>query len=508
MQAPCETSKFAHPLPIDGTFGTSVSLIGDRLLVGTPTAVFDPGRVFVFEHVEGGWGFAQTLDAPDGESGDEFGWAVAAGQEFALVGRRTDGTLGSQGSVYAFTRSPEGEWLQTQKIMIADAGVWAFGWSIAMEGNRAAIGAKGAASLGNKGRVFIFEREAGIWVQKAKIAPSIDNLGDWFGASVDLDGDRLVVGAPKNGTGRAYVFDRQPDGTWVEQALFVPTIVTPTGDEYGTSVAVDGDTVMVGAIGHDDPYFHGGAVYAYERTETGWVHTQKLSTFTLGTLPRFGQSLALDGDELLIGAPSNHEVLSGAGAIYLFRRQAGVWSEVAKIFGSDPAVSAHFGHSLARDGDQLAIGAPAESTTFPGKVHLSSFSGGAHLDGSASTLSNIDGGVQTLQLGACPSHAGDFYLLVGSVSGTEPSIPLGQVTVPLVADTYLLYTVANPNSALLPGSLGVLDPWGRAVTSFVLPANTSAALTGLTAHHAYVVLDATTFAVELASNPVPVLLGP
>jgi hypothetical protein len=507
-QAPCETAKLEHPLPLDGTFGSSVSLSGDRLVVGTPTAFLDPGRAFLYRRDAAGWTLDATLAAPDGESGDLFGRAVAVEEGYALVARQDDGILGAQGSVYAFTRSPEGQWLQTQKITIADAGVWAFGWSISMEGNRAAIGAKGAAALGDKGRVFIFELEGGLWVQKAKIAPSIDNLGDWFGASVDLDGDRLAVGAPKNGTGRAYVFDRQNDGTWVEQALFVPTVVSPTGDEYGTSVAVDGDTVMVGSIGHDDPYLNGGAVYVYEKSELGWQHTQKLSTLTIGTLPRFGYSLSLDGDELLVGSPTNHLVMGSAGAVYLFRRSGGLWTEQQILFGSEPAVSAHFGWSLSRDGEQLAVGAVASSTPFPGKVHLLSFAGGAHLDGNSSTLSNLSGGVQTLQLGACPSHAGDFYLLVGSVSGTDPALPVGPVTVPLVADAYLAYTLANPNCALLPGSLGVLDAWGRAVTSFVLPAGTDPALTGLTAHHAYVVFDSTTFAVELASNPVPVSLAP
>jgi hypothetical protein len=507
-QGPCETSKYESALPVDGTFAHAVALRGNRLVVGAPTNQGLSGHVSIFEPEGSGWILAEVLVASDPVPADEFGWCVAVEDSFALIARRTDGTLGAQGSVYAFARSPEGEWLQTQKIMIADVGVWAFGWSISMEGNRAAIGAKGAASLGNKGRVFIFEREEGLWVQKAKIKPSIDNLGDWFGASVDLDGDRLAVGAPKNGTGRAYIFDRQPDGTWVEQALLVPTIVTPTGDEYGTSVAVQGDTVMVGSPGHDSPFFNGGAIYVYEQGEAGWGLTQKLSTLTIGSLPFFGHCLDLEGDELLVSASSNHEQAPGGGAMYLFRRHAGVWTEEAKFFGSNPSSSANFGHSFARDGDRLAVGAPAAPTSFPGRVHLFSFAGGAHLEGDAEALSNATGGVQTLQLGACPSHAGDFYLLVGSVSGTEPSIPLGPVTVPLVADTYLLYTVANPNSALLPSSLGVLDPWGRAVTSFVLPANTSAALTGLTAHHAYVVLDATTFAVELASNPVPVLLGP
>jgi hypothetical protein len=113
-----------------------------------------------------------------------------------------------------------------------------------------------------------------------------------------------------------------------------------------------------------------------------------------------------------------------------------------------------------------------------------------------------------LQLGACPEHAGDYYLILGSVSGTTPALPLGAAELPLVVDAYTLFGLQYPNSPLLPASLGTLDPWGRASTNFILPPQSVPNFIGSTAHHAYVVLDSATLAIELASNPTPVLIAP
>ncbi len=143
-----------------------------------------------------------------------------------------------------------------------------------------------------------------------------------------------------------------------------------------------------------------------------------------------------------------------------------------------------------------------------GRVHMFSLAGAPMLSGAPIALSNAAGGVQPFQLGACQSHAGDFYLILGSLSGAEPALPLGAVSVPLVPDFYTQFTLNQPNSALLPASLGQLDPWGRAYAAFQLPPATPASTIGLTFHHAYLVFDQTTLALESASNAVPVTIGP
>lgn len=506
---PCETLRLIDPSPADSSFGRAVALRGERMIVGAPN-IPSPwtGRASVFERTGAGWNLAGVLTASDGQVGDDFGYAVAIDGDQAVVGRITDGALLSKGSAYAFTRQPDGAWLETQKLTIPDTECWAFGWSLAMEGDRAVIAAKGASALGGKGRVFVFEREGDAWVQRAKIKPSLDNFDDWFGASVALDGDRLVVGAPKGGTGRAYVFDRQPNGEWVEQALLLPSDLA-SADEYGYSVAVRGDAVAVGAIAHDKPFINGGAVYLFEKGPEGWHQAHKFAEQPWGALPRYGYSVALSDDALLVGAPVHSLVAPGAGIVYRYERVGGSeWADASPIFGSSPQYGVWFGAALAQDGAELAIGAPGLFEDAPGRVHLFSFEGGAHLDGASPTVPLGSGGAQPMQLGACAEHAGDFYLVLGSASGTQPALPLGKASLPLLYDFYLEHTLFQPNSPILVGSLGVLDPWGRAEATFALPANASASAVGLTLHHAFLVVDSATLEIELASNAIPVLLAP
>ncbi len=504
--SPCESLRIDDPSPTDSWFGHAAAVRGNEIVVGAPSPA--PGRAFVYERKDAGWELSATLQASDAADGQRFGWSAAIDGGVALVGRRDDGVLNSKGSAYVFTRRPDGTWPQTQKITIPDAECWAFGWSMAMDGNRAAIAAKGASALGGKGRVFVFEREGSTWVQKAKIIPSLDTLDDWFGAAVALEGDRLVIGAPKGGTGRAYVFDRQSSGDWVQQALLLPTDLA-SADEYGYAVALRGDAVAIGAVAHDKPFINGGAVYLFEKGPEGWQQTYKFAEQPWGALPRYGYSLSLTDEELLVGAPAHWSALQAAGIVYSYRRSTNGWSDAIQVAGSNPTVSGWFGASLARDGDQFAVGASGQtSTTAPGRVHLFSYDGGAHLNGASSSVALGAGGAQAMQLGACAQHAGDFYLLLGSATGIEPGVPLGNAVLPLLPDAYLAQTLSQPNSSILQGSLGVLDAWGRGYATFELPPGVPASLAGLTLHHAYLVFDAVTLEVKLASNPIPVLLTP
>jgi FG-GAP repeat len=506
-QVPCEHAMFPNPLSVGSDFGQAVAIRGGSMVVGLPSVTQSGGYAMFYNLDESGWTLAQIEQAPDKAVSDRFGWSCAVDGTHAVIGRRGDGILNSQGSAYTYERQPDGHWTLLQKLT-APVGWWAFGWSMSIDGDRLAIAAKGAASLGEKGRVFIYEFENGQWVEKAVIAPSLDTLGDWLGASVALQGDRLAVGAPKNGTGRAYVFDRQANGTWVQQALFTPPVVTPTGDEYGWAVALDGDTVAVGAIAYDSPVINAGGVFVYVKAQVGWEFQQQLASPPDGTLPRFGHALSLKGDEIYVGAPTNAYPVSSAGCVYRFNRTGGVWTQTAKFFGSEPFASAWFGNAIARDENLLAVAAYAGPSPLPGKVHLFSIGGGAHLQGGAASISASLGGSQPLQLGACPEHAGDYYLILGSLSGTAPALPLGNAELPLVFDSYTLFGLQSPNSPFLPASLGLLDPSGRANAEFRLPPGSVPNLIGQTAHHAFLVLDQATLDVELASNPTPVLIAP
>ncbi|MBI1379737.1 MAG: hypothetical protein GC161_01470 [Planctomycetaceae bacterium] len=510
-QVPCEVVRLESPhAPVDGHFGHAVALRGDRMVVGMYSHTTQPnfGTAFVYDRDGASWTQSAVLTIPDGVNGAYFGWSVAVDGDVVLAMRQSDGQLNAKGSVYVFQRQPDGAWIQTQKLVPPAPEAWGFGSSISLDGTRVAIGSKGAGSAGPKGRVFVYELEEGQFVLKQKLVPSLDNLSDWFGHSVALQGDRIAVGANKGGTGRAYVFDRQESGTWVQSALLLPTDLG-NFDEYGYDVALDGDRVAVSAPHHDIPWGNHGGIYIFEREESGsWQQAAKLSVFGGGTTPRLGTSLDLRGDVLIAGAPEDGEVLSGAGKVHVFRRYDEGWLHESVLHGSGPVVNRFLGWSLARDGDTIAVGAPATSSPQWGRVHMFSLAGAPTLSGAAIALSNAAGGVQALQLGACQSHAGDFYLIVGSISGAEPALPLGSVAVPLVPDFYTQFTLSQPNSALLPASIGQLDPWGRAYASFELPPASPPSTIGLTVHHAFLVLDQTTLALEAASNAVPVTIGP
>jgi hypothetical protein len=122
-------------------------------------------------------------------------------------------------------------------------------------------------------------------------------------------------------------------------------------------------------------------------------------------------------------------------------------------------------------------------------------------------VSALVGGKQVLTLNAAP-HAGDVHFLVGSVSGTSPPTAVGGITLPLALDAYLAFTALHPNTPPLSSSLGLLGPTGLAQTVFALPPGSPAFLAGLTAHHAFVVLDLQTGGVPLVSNPEPVRIVP
>lgn len=191
-------------------------------------------------------------------------------------------------------------------------------------------------------------------------------VDDLFGSAVALSGTRIAVGAPrddsplKSNAGSVSVFDRQGDGSWLPSAKLVPAD-PGTNHQMGFSVALEGDTLFAGA--HQDSTFAGffaGSVYRYERQGDGtWLLQEKLVASDAAALALFGNSIALSGNTLLVGAPGT--VVSGqanVGAAYVFERQAsGAWHEVAKLTASDGAGQDNFGFSVALSSGRAVVGA-------------------------------------------------------------------------------------------------------------------------------------------------------
>ena len=299
-----------------------------------------------------------------------------------------------------------------------------FGSSVALDGNTLAVGVPQYDGYeSNSGAVYLFTKENGTWTQTFKIAENtygerethVSSLGqsDLFGSSVALDGDILAVGAPSsrsNGAGKVYVFIKN-NTTWtvvlkisnnLGRAGELDVNELAGGDKFGSSVALDGNTLAVGAAGDDDGNTDHGAVYLFTKNGTAWTNltkTLKISenagaagylAIDLKTSDYFGSSVALDGNTLVVGATGDDDggagSTSNSGGVYLFARNgSGVWSNTLKI-SRNTGLGARlkmvlddgdeFGSSVALAGNTLAVGAwgdddgGANSTSDKGAVYL------------------------------------------------------------------------------------------------------------------------------------------
>mgnify|MGYP000728304901 CR=1 FL=1 len=266
--------------PID-SFGSSVTLDGARALVGAygdedPNGD-DAGSAYVFERTNGSWTQQAKLTPDDGDAGDYFGVTVALDGGMALVGAYGDEDPNGDaaGSAYVFERST-GSWTQQAKLTPDDGDAEdLFGDAVALDGATALVGApwdedpNGDAA----GSAYVFERTNGSWTQQAKLIPDDGDADDLFGDAVALDGDRALVGANgdegPNGdyAGSAYVFERS-NGSWAQQAKLTPDD-RDRRDSFGDSVVLDGGTALVGANGDEDPNgANAGSAYVFEEGGT------------------------------------------------------------------------------------------------------------------------------------------------------------------------------------------------------------------------------------------------
>lgn len=269
-----------------------------------------------------------ATDAPVVDT--SFGRSVALDGDTAVVGAPADtcsAGLSICGAAYVFTRL-EGAWILEQKLMASDAaGDSAFGIAVALSGDTLLVGAMQADCVAGLdcGAVYFFTREGNRWTEQQKLTASDAAENHGFGRSIALSGSTALVG----GGGAAYVFYRSgPD--WIEQQKL--TASDTPGDFFGWSVALSGDTALVGAMYHAcaGGGYQCGAVYVYTRSGGTWTEQQRLTARDAQENAAFGQSVAVSGDTAFVGAPFTgcDEETEGApcGAAYVFTRSAGVWT--------------------------------------------------------------------------------------------------------------------------------------------------------------------------------------
>ena len=373
----------------DDLFGVSVSISGDTAIVGAPLDEVgintDQGSAYIFSRNAGGadnWGEVKKLTASDGAAGDVFGISVSISGDTVIVSAPSDdvGLNEGQGSAYIFSRNAGGadNWGEVKKLTASDGAAFDnFSQSVSIIGDTAIVGTTNDDIGMNleQGSAYVFSRnEGGIdnWGEVTKLTASDGAAFDGFGGSVSISGDTIIVGALGDdvGTnplqGSAYIFSRNTGGTnnWGEVKKLTASDGAG-GDHFGSSVSISGDTIIIGAsddtIGANS--FQGSA-YMFERNAGGadnWGEVKHLTASDGLPEDRFGQSVSISGDTVIVGADLDDVGLNlNQGSAYIFSRNAGgadQWGEVKHLIASDGAAFDFFGASVSISGETVIVGA-------------------------------------------------------------------------------------------------------------------------------------------------------
>ncbi|OYZ21035.1 MAG: hypothetical protein B7Y39_10145, partial [Bdellovibrio sp. 28-41-41] len=382
--------------------------------------IYDGGAVYVYTRSGTVWSQQQKIVATGTNArvaDDSFGYSLSLyGESLAVGAYKQDynatgmGSASDSGAVYVYTRTGS-TWSQQQKIVATGSNARKFydefGHCLSLYGETLAVGAHfqnydatGANVLNNTGAVYVYTRTGSVWSQQQKVVATGTNaraVNDEFGASVALAGDALLVGAPNqyydsNGmnpvinAGAVYDFKRSGSVWSLNEKLVDTQVVTASrltnpSALYGATVAHsnDGLTLAVGVSGDtldvsgQNPLTGAGSVFIYTRSTTAssWVLQQKITAEGLNARMEydyFGSSVSLSADTLAVGAngqdydASGANTIYGAGAVYVYTRSGGVWSQQQKIVPEGLNARGYyetFGSKLSLSGDTLAVGVSA-----------------------------------------------------------------------------------------------------------------------------------------------------
>jgi FG-GAP repeat protein len=332
-------------------FGKAVAISGNLVAIGAEQN--DQGAVYVYEADTGV--LIQRIVPEDSTSNNRFGYSVCFSDQFLIVG-----AYGDAGSVYIYDR--EELFLVTKVIGNDTQAGDHFGAGVAAHAQVLAVGATGTDENGpDSGAVYTFDLET--MIQTNKLVPADVGAGEKAGESVAVWDGIVALGVPKHGlngedSGAVYLFETQTGG---QLSKFVSTDIG-AGDQFGASVSIEADVVVIGAMEYDfdmSPYteLNAGTAYIFD-VQSG----QQLARLVPGQIvgsgeDRFGSSALIQDGRILVGAMNSNDIGNESGAIYRFSIEGIRFSETT-YFPSDPGFVDHFGHSVAVDGRYMVVGAP------------------------------------------------------------------------------------------------------------------------------------------------------
>ena len=386
------------------SFGFSVSISGDYAVVGSyqeehdllnANPIVGAGSAFILQNIAGTWTQIQKIIASDRGGQDHFGYSVSISGDYIIVGAFDEDhdVAGlnpkiNSGSAYIY-QNIAGTWTFVQKIVASDRyDNDQFACSVSIDGNYAVVGAQyededasGAANLFNSGSAYIYKNIAGTWTEMQKIVSTDRADGDYFGCSVDISNNFVIVGAyledenstgsaTLNNSGSAYIFENIADN-WSQTQKIVATD-RAAEDYFGFSVAIDGDYCVAGAFQEDENAAGNttlnlsGSAYIFKNNVGVWSQENKIVPSDRELEDNFGYCVAIEGDYVLVGARAEDEddndsnELFNAGSTYIFKNSTGTWSEEQKIVSQDRDAADSFGKAIGISGNYIIVGVSGE----------------------------------------------------------------------------------------------------------------------------------------------------
>jgi sugar lactone lactonase YvrE len=450
-------------------FGESVAISGDIAVIGASRHEvgnnIDQGAVYVFKLVDSTWNLQQELTASNGAAYDQFGYSVAISGNTIVVGA-TQFVVGTSGTGVAYVFECDGtSWIQAQELTASDgAEADIFGNSVAVFGDTIVVGSPEhkVGDNARQGAAYVYTLCNGSWNQQQELTSFDGGAGDQFGYSVAVSGATIVVGdfahtvGDNVGQGAAYVYSYS-DSTWNFQQELTASDGAPH-DEFGTSVAIYVNTIVVGAFNHAVNGKAGqGAVYVYSFSGSTWSQQQELIAADGGRDDNFGQDVSIDGGTLIVGA-------SGNGAAYVYSLADSTWTLQQELFA--PSGASDFGVDVAISSETAVVGAYGQT------INGNSEQGAAYIqDISTSTA------LATVNVTAPAAITSTS----GSGQSTTVNTGFGDQLVATVTDAYgdlipgitVTFASQDGSGATFPnGDTAVTNSEGQA--SIAIAANTSA----------------------------------
>lgn len=338
-------------------YGISVALDGNVAVIGAnlhDDLGATAGAAFVQRFDGSSWVQEAKLLASDGSPGDSFGWSVSLSGDVAVVGAFGSGPW-NVGSVYVF-RHDGTNWVEEQKLVGYGTTLQQLGYSVAVSDDVIV-----ALALGNGGTAFVYRFDGTLWV----LEQYLDGGNDPYGPVVAVSGNLIVIGSdsdddngPQAGAAHVYRFDGL---SWLpEQKLLASD--GSSSDYFGLSVSVDQDLILVGAPGDSDNGAWSGSAYAFRHDGNSWVEEQKFLPADGVTGDNFGYSVSVSGNLALLGNVGDDHIVSDSGSAYAYRFDGTSWGQPHKLLASDAQPQDYLGNAVALSGDTALVSAIVDDT--------------------------------------------------------------------------------------------------------------------------------------------------